>query len=561
MSTQGILVGVGTAALRLGLNLEWLGASLGPALVIADDRPGIRYAYGLLPDSNVRTVASTGLLPSLTLRIGPQSLHLIAALRASGMTPRVADLMMAGVRVGILNVSGNVFTIGLSGGQDLSERFFVDAGISSVFAGAAKKLGWSFEARAQGDGVRAIVAVDVHWRGPPEPPDVLAKPLPEHQPVSPPALPPAYLSDPSRILSVGTILTLRSSPLRVLEGTDAPQLSTTLCAVDERAEAGGVTWLHLTCAPDLPADWPMPWRTGCYALQDDGVWRMPRCPAEGPTKGASSPTLVWPRQMTESTPGFVDIGQRDPETRKLPFRGAAIDVTCFARDLDGTNEVCFNKDFGLVWSAWRWRGRPSSRPELAVTLVDIKGEGAVDEAAPHLQFRNEASALCEMAPGCQVFGLCRAAGGSCIAASDRDCADANVCVRAGRCHAKAGACAVGGDKDCRASTGCRDDGRCSARDGVCTVGPADCQGAAVCRNDARCTRIANSCALVSAGDCARSLLCSRDGLCSLDAGRCKALSSEDCSLSEACLLRERCVPRDGECGLPAESTLPAPAHK
>jgi hypothetical protein len=364
-------------------------------------------------------------------------------------------------------------------------------------------------------------------------------------PVVAPAPPPDDWPDLTDVLQPGRVLTLRAGVLRAPADHPVQPPQETVCVVDEQKQAAGSTWMHMTCAPDLPREANSPWSTGCYLRDDQGTWRLPRCPAQA--DGSGSAVLVLPAHSPRLMARFLDLGAHPVSTRQFDWLGQIHQATCLVRDVQMREESCFIAKLGLVWRASRWRVVPRGEAEWGLSLTNLVEGGPVTPGAPHLKFADDASARCEMAPDCSVFGLCRRVEGQCVALVDEDCRGAEVCDRWGHCHAGAGRCTVQSDADCQTSSGCTHDGRCIAKGGVCVATAGTCDTSAICRESARCTLVDGRCLLTSDADCMRSLGCAQEGRCHLADQQCLARDDADCRATEACVLEKRCAAREGFC--------------
>ncbi len=302
---------------------------------------------------------------------------------------------------------------------------------------------------------------------------------------------PELQMDVTEFMKPGRVYVMRQGPLRVREDAAVPKLLTSTCVVDEELATGVTIWSHMSCLTDLPPDSPSPWRTGCYASTIDGVWRLPNCPSELPVLGRYPELVIQAR--SDTLPHFVALGEQPPEKRTFMVGKESVTAVCRERALDTRIETCAAADWGVVWAAHRWGLRTATTPEMAATLVTVRDDGLVDPLHPHLEFRDTASAECEMSPACAVFGACHSFEGRCAPESDLDCRTARVCVRDGRCHLRNGGCEATEHSDCRGSSGCADDGMCTSIGGRCRAEENDCATATTCLVEGHCVPVLGRC--------------------------------------------------------------------
>lgn len=129
------------------------------------------------------------------------------------------------------------------------------------------------------------------------------------------------------------------------------------------------------------------------------------------------------------------------------------------------------------------------------------------------------------ATACETEGLCSMrthnAGDAlyrCYAASDDDCANAQVCADTGRCFAtEQGVCVTAdavADAACSVSTQCSRWGRCGHREGTCWAeSDDDCAASFECRTVGRCGARGGVCIPITDDHCEQSLGCEIEGLC------------------------------------------------
>ena len=154
------------------------------------------------------------------------------------------------------------------------------------------------------------------------------------------------------------------------------------------------------------------------------------------------------------------------------------------------------------------------------------------------------------------MGLCSWADPTqeCAAASERDCADSDICKTSGICGFVEGKCVARNDADCRGSEQCQERGMCHFDADLqppCGAGSdEDCAASSRCRQLGACTARLRKC-VVADGDCRTSQACIVHGRCSehtYDAAtRCVAGSNADCKDSTDCTDRGLCLAKDGVC--------------
>jgi len=160
----------------------------------------------------------------------------------------------------------------------------------------------------------------------------------------------------------------------------------------------------------------------------------------------------------------------------------------------------------------------------------------------------DAAALaCQASSGCKYVGKCSPGKrkGSCIAATDLDCAPPSLaCKLTGNCHAKGGRCIATSDADCKNADACDHGvGLCTFKVDRCiAVKPADC--AAGCRFSGYCTIKNGSCVVGGNADCEQSDDCRRFGRCVAKGDECVAT---DCKNTLPCRVAGRCTLRAGVC--------------
>jgi hypothetical protein len=430
-------------------------------------------------------------LPTLQLRLGPEWLHGFVRLFDFGSYGGVRDALTGGFEIGRLGrVLGarllDPLALAVTVGKDFDNHTFLEGGAAVRFRWGNIRIAFRHDLGptaadtpdyyAFGDWL--TFGVGVNLGEPPRRP--YADKAPTEKWTKPPVL------DTRTILTPGRTFTLRQGPLRVRSDVPVPVPQTTTCTVDEEWVAGGTTWHHMTCAPDLPADSPTPWRTGCYATTAQGVWRLPFCPSDDASPGRY-PHLVVQADAQEPSSRFILMAAQGPTRRTFRVGDQDVPTQCMVVTVDEEVETCAADNWGVVWSAYRWHTRIAEKPEVAVVLLAVTDAGSMTTAHPHLQFRRPESAVCEMSPACTVLGACKIQGKGCITGSDADCANSRICARDGRCKARAGVCAAERAEDCQASTLCSAEGRCTPVDGRCTAKGDDCLNADACVHDGRCS--------------------------------------------------------------------------
>lgn len=136
----------------------------------------------------------------------------------------------------------------------------------------------------------------------------------------------------------------------------------------------------------------------------------------------------------------------------------------------------------------------------------------------------------------------RCAVGTCVAATDEGCQGARVCLVEGRCRAADGVCVADAER-CRASELCESIGWCSLMGTRCgAASQDDCAQAEICRRYGKCHQSRGSCTA-----CDRSAGCRDEGLCHQLNGRCAATIAAHCERSTACRRDGRCRLYHGAC--------------
>ncbi len=345
-----------------------------------------------------------------------------------------------------------------------------------------------------------------------------------------------------QVLQPGTLLKLVTK--RNARGAES---QTALCLADEATQAGDETWYHLTCSPELPSNSPPAWRTGCYVVRQEGIWRMPACPGEARPSGVRAELIV-PANLSEVSNKFIDLGALASQPRTFRIDGATVEAACVVRATERVTETCYAANLGLVWSAWYWPARNGGNGEArAVKLVGVARDMPIDDSAPHLRGLQDNSAKCLFGASCAMFGQCSVVHEECQARSRADCTQSAVCARWGRCTPKRGACVAATSDDCVKSLDCQENGACSVDGDRCVARGPDCVATPACRLLGRCTAVAGRCRLVSDADCRTSQQCQRDGQCHLRGGICWANDDADCAASEGCTAFGQCRAQDGRC--------------
>ncbi len=347
----------------------------------------------------------------------------------------------------------------------------------------------------------------------------------------------------AQVLQPGTLFELGTKAT----GPGATAPLTSVCMADEVTQAGDETWYHLNCEPELPSSSPPTWRSGCYVVRPEGIWRMPACPGESRPSGARAELLV-PAKTSAASSRFIDLGASAALPRKFRIGDATVSATCTLHATDRVSEACYVPNYGLVWSAWYWPKRGGGGGAAsAVKLLRVSRDMPVDSEAPHLRGLRNDSARCLFGASCAMFGQCSVRSGTCVALSRADCGQSAVCARWGRCTASQGACVTGGTADCATSSSCKENGACTADNGRCVARGDNCTATAGCRLLGRCTPVAGRCRLASDGDCQRSQPCQNEGLCHLRGETCWANDDQDCAGSEACSSFGECRAEGGRC--------------
>lgn len=494
---------------------------------------------GVLPDRAGGLVVR---LP-LWLQAGTPDLHLRLRYREGGAVVDARDLFAV--------------TIGTQQAV-ASARVSADLGWSSTLVGSGPELtlaaGYSrfsgllqvrqFGETVQGDrvwqvGLGLLYAFHVQLPGTYEPDETLEPVAEAEEPVIE-VSPAAATLD--QVLQPGTMFELAAKT-----NVRGAASQTSICMADEATQSGDDAWYHLNCSPELPSGSPPGWRSGCYVVRPEGIWRMPACPGEPRPAGVRAELLV-PRDLAAVSNRFIDLGAISALPRTLRIGDQTVEATCTLRADDRVTETCYAPDFGLVWSAWyhpkRTGGDGTAR---GVRLVRVTRDLPVDAEAPHLRSLRDHSAACLFGATCAMFGQCSVIQGKCLARNRDDCAQASVCARWGQCTPTAGACTAASNGDCQKSADCRENGACTAEGGRCLAQGQDCQATAGCRLLGRCTPVAGRCRIASDGDCRNSLQCQREGLCHLSGGVCWANDDGDCAGSEACLTFGLCKAAGGRC--------------
>ncbi|MBM4344756.1 MAG: hypothetical protein FJ100_15425 [Deltaproteobacteria bacterium] len=339
--------------------------------------------------------------------------------------------------------------------------------------------------------------------------------------VAPRTVAPPGWPNPRTLLVAGRSWTAVHSVLRAdaLLHAELPEMVT--CTVDETRAIETTVWAHVQCTAELGTRAPPFWRTGCYLLDEHGIWRWPRCPGED-TATAATPELMVPAALPEHGGRFLQMGVVPLQRRALRMGDRDVMATCTLRELEGVSEQCYTEEHGLVWSAWRWRYGPDRTPERAVRTLGAGFGGVVDASAPHLAFVRPEAARCETSAGCLAFGFCKATADGCVAGNDGDCERSAACRRAGQCGAVGSGCAPRTLMDCQDSLGCANASRCSLAGDRCVASMSDCANSEGCRREGLCTSALGGCAARSDADCRQAQVCHTAGKCRRVGDRCQS---------------------------------------
>lgn len=267
------------------------------------------------------------------------------------------------------------------------------------------------------------------------------------------------------------------------------------CTVTEAVEMGEMLWLYQTCTPS-PAGAAVPWATGCYVVDADGLWRLPVCPGEAPGK-LTRPVLLVP-SWGHSDARFADLYGATWQERTLKLAGQDVQVHCQRVPGLQVYEACSSSAEGLLFASVR-PALASDRkrwPARSTELLSLR-KVVVPPVADH--FGEEVS-QCHWSSACRVLGECSNAGDRCAAGRHQDCAASAVCAIRGACSAAGGRCVPAAAAMCESSENCR-------RLGQCQLGKALGVPACVAADDSACQA---------------AEVCAAQGLCRAERGRCVA---------------------------------------
>jgi len=214
-------------------------------------------------------------------------------------------------------------------------------------------------------------------------------------------------------------------------------------------------------------------------------------------------------------------------------------------------------------------------------------------------------AECAETSGCKAKGLCKAAGGKCVAKTATDCSASvyakfvdgfskadgvdlghKVVVKDGRCRLTAsakegckwpcwffglcveqsGVCAAVSSKDCAEAMSAWTDGWNTAQDGDCVAASdADCKKGfkicedascptwSACASEGTCAAEDGVCVASSDSECKASNACKNNAQCTLSGKACVATAVSDCNKSDGCKQDGACGLKGGKCVPTAES--------
>lgn len=318
--------------------------------------------------------------------------------------------------------------------------------------------------------------------------------------------------------------------------------------IDFAPEGRPVALLRFVCtdampeADTAPYDGPLLVRTGCYALDMHGLWRLPACPDSASASMAVRRTLVVPSAaaLRGSTGRFYELARRYQTTRTVTVDGKPVVAYCAKNFLPNLAEVCASDELGLLWA----RTAKGQGAWLASQrAVEVPAEETSRFAA-----LTSGDLACSLSSACAAFGQCHQIRGKCVATGHQDCAAAWCCSNFGACTALGGDCLATSEAECAASEACKIRGRCVPKAWQCrALKPEHCALSANCRDLGRCTLVGSECAVGSDEDCQRHAGCLAEGLCARNGAVCEAVGDEMCKLSAACTGDGRCRAEDGRC--------------
>ena len=320
-------------------------------------------------------------------------------------------------------------------------------------------------------------------------PKVVVEELPASEPAPPPSAPIDYTLAFDTLATAGRTLTYATT------GLPTPEHRCVLVQRRDYLAAGQpFALLRWTCTDNLPETDATPYtgpllvRTGCYTLDNSGMWRLPACPDAVTPPGAPRRQLVVPsaKALRQYTDRFPDISRNFIINRTFVVDDRPVQVVCGAKFLPGVAEVCSADGYGILWVKTT-DGKTMSLHSTSTTPIDPKA---------HERFATLSGTdiSCSLSSGCTALGFCHAKQDTCVALGDADCEAAWCCPRDGACAAVNGACVAASDVRCGQAEACTTRGRCTAKGGRCVATTTEqCAASLDCLDHGKCALANGAC--------------------------------------------------------------------